>query len=67
MELIEMFRIAHGINVLYKIVDYALSSPEKFEKFMFSQKMFETISHFVYFVASMYGIWALSKFDLEPK
>lgn len=60
LELINLFRAAHLLNVAYKCVDYCLSAPDKFTKFMFTQKLFETISMFSYFVVSMYALWAIS-------
>ena len=59
--LIDWFRAAHVLNVLYMIVDYCLSAPDKFAKFMFTQKLFETISMFSYFVVAMYALWSLNQ------
>jgi hypothetical protein len=61
MLLVDWFRAAHLLNVVYKIVDHCLSAPEKFAKFMFTQKLFETISMFSYFVVAMYALWSVSK------
>ena len=49
------------LNVLYAIVDHCLSAPDKFAKFMFTQKLFETISMFSYFVVAMYALWSLNQ------
>lgn len=62
---IGMFRIAHLVNIVYKAVDYLLSSPEKFAKYMFTQKLFETISMFLYFVVAMNVIYGVGVKDIE--
>lgn len=64
---IEMFRIAHFVNIVYKVVDYMLSSPDKFAKFMFTQKLFETISMFLYFVVAMNVFYGISVRDVQEK
>lgn len=61
MQLVDWFRAAHLLNVVYYLVDYCLSAPERFHKFMFTQKLFETISMFTYFVVAMYALWSISK------
>ena len=61
--LINYFRMAHGAKIIYKIIDYALSSPEKFAKYMFTQKLLETISMFSYFVVAMYALWGVAQVD----
>jgi len=67
LDYIEMYRVAHGVNILYKMVDYCLSSPTKFNKYMFTQKMFETLSMFLYFLVAMYSLWGISKHDIDNK
>lgn len=65
LDYIEYYRWAHIVNILYKVTDYCLSSPTKFHRFMFTQKTFETVSMFSYFLVAMYSIWAISKHDVE--
>ena len=65
LEFINMFRIAHATNIVYKFIDYLLSSPVKFNKFMFTQKTIETISMFMYFLCAMYALWGVSKYDKD--
>lgn len=67
LDYIEMYRVAHLVNIIYKMFDFCLSSPTKFNKYMFSQKMFETISMFLYFLVAMYSIWGISKHDVDTK
>ena len=65
LDYINYFRLAHGVNVLYKALDYCLSAPDKFAKFMFTQKMLETISMFAYFITAMFALWGVSKFEVS--
>jgi hypothetical protein len=67
LDYIEMYRVAHLVNIVYKMFDFCLSSPTKFNKYMFSQKMFETISMFLYFLVAMYSIWGISKHDVDTQ
>ena len=67
LDIIEMFRMAHGANIIYKCLDYCLSAPDKFEKYMFTQKLIETVSMFAYFIVSMYALWGVSRYDIEEK
>ena len=67
LDYIEMYRFAHICNIVYKVTDYCLSSPTKFNKYMFTQKMFETLSMFAYFLVAMYSIWGISRHDVEVK
>lgn len=67
LQLVNLFRAAHVVNVVYKAVDYCLSAPDKFAKFMFTQKLFETFSMFSYFVAAMYALWAISRVEIDQE
>lgn len=67
LALVDLFRAAHAINVLYSIVDYCLSAPEKFAKFMFTQKLFETFSMFSYFLVAMYALWDITGVTVTEK
>ena len=67
IDFIGMFRIAHAVNVVYKAIDYMLSSPDKFAKYMFTQKLFETISMFLYFVVAMNVIYGIGLKDVQEE
>jgi len=53
------FRGAHLVNILYTLVDWCLSEPRHFAKYMFTRKLLETMSMFTYLVVAMYALWAM--------
>ena len=64
MFLINVFRAAHVVTIIYRLVEYVIDRSEgQFVSFIFTQKIAETLSMCLYFMTAVYSLWYMSKHD----
>ena len=68
MFFINMNRAAHMVCIIYRLIEWRIQKAgEYFHQFMFTQKLFETISMFFYFGVSVYTLWGISHYDVSDE
>ena len=57
LKVINLFRLAHSVNVFFAIIMFLLSAPKHFHKYRFTFRVFDTTKLFVYMGAILYAIF----------